>query len=202
MEESNMENSNNISTPPPLPPNYPSTGKVNISTEKLFGGFGLIFILLSVIPFIGLVFWLIGFILLTMSMYQLSKRFNAPPLFNNFLIAVALSFLSWIIALVLGVIGSLSAASLSRVSSGADFGLMIAFLTLYFIALVVAYFYNKSFTLLASITKHNLFKIASITTFIGVATTMILLGIVIVPVGLILLAIAFFTAPDEVEVRS
>lgn len=75
-------------------------------------------------------------------------------------------------------------------------------MTLYFIALVVAYFYNKSFTLLASITKHNLFKIASITTFIGVATTMILLGIVIVPVGLILLAIAFFTAPDEVEVRS
>ncbi len=198
-----MENSNTM-VPPPLPPENTSASatKVNISTEKLFGAIGLIFIFFSIIPLVGLLFWFAGYILLTIGMYQLSKRFNNPSLFNNFLIAVVLSILGWVIALVFGVIASLSVSSVSHTVSSADLGVTVAFMTLYFIFLVVAYFYNKVFTSLALITKHNLFKIASITMVAGVVTSIILVGFIIMFVGWLLLVIAFFTAPNEVEVRS
>ncbi len=191
---------NNVPLPPPLQPNKLSVTKVNISTEKLFGGIGLIFIFLSMIPFIGLLFWLIGYTLLTVGMYQLSKKLNNPAIFNNFLIAVVLSITSWIIAFMFGIISSISIASLSHMNSGIDVGMAIILITLYFVFLVVAYFYNKAYTLLALSTKHNLFRIASITMFIGVVTTIILIGFIVMFVGLLLLVIAFFTAPDEIEV--
>jgi uncharacterized membrane protein len=51
-------------------------------------------------------------------------------------------------------------------------------------------------------TAHNLFKIVGLLMFIGAITTILFgLGLLLIIVGYIVLAVAFFTAPNEVEVQ-
>ncbi|AHE96790.1 hypothetical protein THERU_03715 [Thermocrinis ruber] len=64
------------------------------------------------------------------------------------------------------------------------------------------YLQKKAYEILAQATAHNLFKIAGLLMFIGAITTILFgLGILLIIVGYIVLAVAFFTAPKEVEVQ-
>ena len=57
--------------------------KVNISTQNLLGGIGLLISPLSAIPFLGVIFWIASGILLLVSFNQLSKTLNKPDMFKN-----------------------------------------------------------------------------------------------------------------------
>jgi uncharacterized membrane protein len=61
---------------------------------------------------------------------------------------------------------------------------------------------KKHMKFLPQATAHNLFKIAGLLIFIGAITTILFgLGLLLMFVGYIVLAVAFFTAPNEVEVQ-
>jgi uncharacterized membrane protein len=94
-------------------------------------------------------------------------------------------------------------------TSGLGFGALIV-ITVALIAIMVAYaifvfgFYlqKQAYEILAQATAHNLFKIAGLLMFIGAITIILFgLGALLIIVGYIVLTVAFFTAPNEVEVQ-
>ncbi len=179
--------------------------KVNISSPKMLGGIGMILSLLGAVPWIGILFIIIGYTMLTISIYQLSKILKNPKIFNMFIVALSLGFIGGIIAVVFGLISFISTYAFSGfrgegATVGLGFGFVIAIIIAYAIFIVAAYFYKQSYSLLAQAINHKMFNTAGLTMFIGAITMILLIGFIISFIGNILLIIAFFTAPDEVEV--
>jgi len=182
------------------------TQRVNISTQKILGGIGSILILLvftSEATLLGIV----GFVLWLISMYQLSNILRKPSIFQKVLIGFILGIVGVVIALAFGLTAVISSLATMRGEAGAilGLGLGVAFAILVaYAALVVSfYFYKEAYEILAQATAHNLFKIGGLLIFIGAITIILFgLGALLMIVGNIVLAVAFFTAPNEVEVQS
>ncbi len=182
------------------------TQRVNISTQKMLGGIGSILILLSWVPGIGIFLSLVGFVLLLISVYQLSNILRKPSIFQKVLIGVILNIAGVVIAFAFGLMAGILSFAIMRDEAGAILGLgsgvVIAAIVAYAIIVVSFYFYKQAYEILASATTQNLFKIAGLLLFIGaIAIILFGLGALLIIVGYIVLAVAFFTAPNEVEVQ-
>ncbi len=184
--------------------------KVSISTQKSLGGVGSLLVFLNFMPGMGMLFGIIGVILWLISIYQIGSKIKKPEIFNKVIISFTLEVLAWTIALTFGLMSLIGFFAFSgfigeeeRLSFSMGIGVFIALLVAYLISIVSAYFYKEAYKILASATNHNLFSTAGLFMYIG-AITLILFGIgfIIRIVGWIILAVAFFTAPDEVEVRT
>ena len=184
------------------------TQRVNISTQKMLGGIGSILILLVFMPeTVATLLGIVGFVLWLISMYQLSNILRKPSIFQKVLIGFILGIVGVVIALAFGLTAVISSLATIRGEAGAilGLGLGVAFAILVaYAALVVSfYFYKEAYEILAQATAHNLFKIGGLLIFIGAITIILFgLGALLMIVGNIVLAVAFFTAPNEVEVQS
>ncbi len=193
------------------------TQRVNISTQKMLGGIGSILIaigwvlswvpgmgvLLNIVGLAGLVLWLI-------SLYQLSNMLKKSDIFRKALIGFILQIVGLVMAVLFGAtVGAILGAALSSPrGDGIDailgfvFGFIIGFIVAYPFNVIGSYFYKRAYDILALATAQNLFKTAGLLIFIGAITTILFgLGLLLIFVGYIVLAVAFFTAPNEVEVQ-
>jgi uncharacterized membrane protein len=182
------------------------TQRVNISTQKMLGGIGYILILLGWMPRIGILLSIVGFVLWLISMYQLSNMLRRPSVFQKVLIAFILSIVGMVIAFAFGLMTGVSLFASVRGETGAILGLGLgvafAILVAYATLVVSFYFYKEAYDILAQATNQNLFKIAGLLLFIGAITIILFgLGALLMIVGNIVLVVAFFTAPNEVEVQ-
>jgi len=183
------------------------TQRVNISTQKILGGIGSILILLvftSEATLLGIV----GFVLWLISMYQLSNILRKPSIFQKVLIGFILSTVGMVIAstFAFGLTAGILSFAIMRDEAdailGLGLGVVVAIIVAYVIFVVAFYFYKEAYKILAQAIAHNLFKIAGLLMFIGAITTILFgLGLLLIIVGNIVLAVAFFTAPNEVEVQ-
>jgi len=182
------------------------TQRVNISTQKMLGGIGSISILLVFMPgtvatFLGIV----GVVLWLISMYQLSNILRKPSIFKKVLIGFILNIVGAVIAFAFGLMAGISLSAYVRGETGLTSGLGLFAVTIIFayaIGLASSYFYKEAYEILAQATAHNLFKIGGLLLFIGAITTILFgLGLLLIIVAEIVLAVAFFTAPNEVEVQ-
>ncbi len=189
------------------------TQRVNISTQKIFGGIGIIILNVSAILLILLseidelvdlldILNTAGFILLLISQCQLSYILGKPIIFRKVLIGLILSVVGILaIAFAFGIIADKTDV-VSELDSGTLITSIIAFIIGYVITLLGFYFYKEAYDILAQAIAHNLFKIAGLLMFIGAITIILFgLGLLLIIVGEIILAVAFFTAPNEVEVQ-
>ena len=202
--------------------------RVNISTQKMLGGIGSILILLGWMTGVGILFGIVGAVLWLVSIYQLSNILGKPTIFQKALIGFILNVagiviafapfvLTMVIAFPFGLLVKILLFNLTTDEtldvtldiSELGFGALIV-LTVALIAIIVAYaifvfgFYlqKQAYEILAQATAHNLFKIAGLLMFIGANTTILFgLGLLLIIVGYIVLTVAFFTAPNEVEVK-
>ena len=202
--------------------------RVNISTQKMLVGIGSILILLGWMTGVGILFGIVGAVLWLISMYQLSNILGKPTIFQKALIGFILNVagiviafapfaLTMVIAFPFGLLAKILLFNLTTDEtldvtldiSELGFGALIV-ITVAFIAIMVAYaifvfgFYlqKQAYEILAQATAHNLFKIAGLLLFIGANTTILFgLGLLLIIVGYIVLTVAFFTAPNEVEVK-
>jgi len=182
------------------------TQRVNISSQKMLGGIGSILTLLSWIPEIGTLLFIAGNVLWLISMYQLGNMLRKPSIFQKVLIGFILNLVGWVIALAFGLMAGISSfATMGNeigVILGLGLGVIVAIVVAYAIILVAFYFYKEAYDILAQATAYNLFKIAGLLMFIGAATTILFgLGLLLIIVGYVVLTVAFFTAPNEVEVQ-
>ena len=168
------------------------TQRVNISTQKMLGGIGYILVLLP-IPFLSIA----GYILVLISMYQLSNILRKPAIFQKALIGTILALADILIALAL-----LIAIMGKERDAAVGIGDIVAIIVEYVVFSVAFYFYKEAYKILAQATAHDLFRIGGLLLFIGANTIVLFgLGILLIIVGEIILAVAFFTAPKEVEVQ-
>jgi len=182
------------------------TQRVNISTQKMLGGIGYILMLLSWMPRIGIFLSLVGFVLWLISMYQLSNILRKPSIFQKVLIGFILGIVGVVIALAFGLMTGVSLFASVRGETGAILGLglgvVFAIVVAYATLVVSFYFYKEAYEILAQAIAHNLFKIGGLLLFIGAITIILFgLGALLMIVGNVVLAVAFFTTPNEVEVQ-
>jgi len=201
------------------------TQRVNISTQKMLGGIGSILTLLGWIPKIGTLLFIAGIVLWFISIYQLSNILRKPSIFKKVLTGFILIIVGVVIAFASGLMAEISSFTSTRgetdvileetdvtledaiseethVTLELGLGGVVAIIVAYAIGIAAFYFYKEAFEILAQATAHNLFKLAGLLLFIGAITIILFgLGALLIFVGYIVLAVAFFTAPNEVEVQ-
>jgi Predicted membrane protein len=161
--------------------------KVNISTQKKLGGIGAILMVVIFIPLIPIA----GSVVLIVSLYQISRMVKKPSIFNKFIIGFVLGIIGDILLFFFGL-GSFM---------GGRINFWITLVPAYILSIVGFYFCKQAFDMLAKTINHKLFSTAGIIMFIGAITTIILfLGGILLFASWIILAVAFFTAPEEVDV--
>jgi uncharacterized membrane protein len=172
----------------------------------MLGGIGYILILMGWMPRIGTFLSLVGTALWFISMYQLSNILGKPSIFRKVSIFLILGITGMVTAFAFAIMAGISLAASVRGETGAILGLglgaAITIIVTYAIIVVSAYFYKEVYEILAQATAHNLFKIGGLLMFIGAITIILFgLGLLLIIVSNIVLAVAFFTAPNEMEVQ-
>lgn len=191
-----------------------------LSQAKTLGGVGSILVLLTVVPAVGWVLAIVGFIMTLVAVKYISDVIGDPSIFNNMLIGVILAIVGVAVAaiVVLGVLfsffgvgfmnGGLSGVGsygTNPFSSGVApvdiislFATLAVGLAIVWIAYIIsAFFIRKSYSSVAKHVNVGLFGTAALLYLVGAALTIILVGFVLIFVAQILLIVAFFSLPDQ-----
>jgi uncharacterized membrane protein len=155
-------------------------------------------ILYTLFAIVGVVLWLI-------SMYQLSNILGKSSIFQKFLTGFILNIADVVIAFVLELMERITSSASMRDEVVADIEswILIAYVAAHAVLVVSFYLYKQAFEILASAIAQNLFKIAGLLMFIGaIAIILFGLGLLLIIVSNIVLAVAFFKAPSELEVQA
>ncbi len=166
---------------------------INLNANtKTFGGTGAVFILLGIVPYIGIGLYLIGLILLTVALKDLSDKAPQKGILKKWLISIALIF--FIAVSFILTVGSIVALS-NDINQDTIVGstLIIWFLIFIAIQVTVGILYKQIFTAVYEITGENLFKTAGNTFLWGGILSVVLIGNILFFIGWILVAISFFS---------
>ncbi|MEJ5328213.1 MAG: DUF996 domain-containing protein [Candidatus Bathyarchaeia archaeon] len=195
---------------------------MQIETSKTLGGVGAILMFLGVIPFISYygIIELVGLILVMVSLYNLASYYTEKGIFNNALYGLITGIVGGVIAagtLILLVLSSLTdflytvypdwngdwsaLSGLTPDVSNIDVSAVMPFITgffatlliLWIFAIIAFYFVRRSLTTLSAKTGVGLFATAGLLMLIGaVLLVAMLIGALLIWIGLLLLAAAFF----------
>jgi uncharacterized membrane protein len=160
----------------------------DLSQAKLLGGIGSILIF---IPFLSI----IGYILVIVSVKDISDYLSDRTIFNNILVAAAAGIIGAVSGAIVVVIGVLLSGSTLGVSSitGLGLGLVIAWITL----VVSALFLRRAYDTISSGLGVKTFRTAATLYLVGAVLSVILIGFIILFVAEIVQAIAYFSIPEE-----
>lgn len=173
-----------------------------LSNEKILGGLGSVFIVLGFIPWIGWILGIAGIVILFIAINKLSQAFSDKNIFNKFLTGFLISTAGILMGIIFGMFSMIpmimgtSHHGMTAIPSGS--GLIFIFLVVYALNIVGMYFYRQCFNLIQQYTEINLFRLAGAFMFWGAVGVIAFgLGAIAIFVGWILLAIAFFSLPEQ-----
>lgn len=194
---------------------------MTLESSKNLGGIGAILIVIGClpIPYIQGLLVLVGLILLLIGLKGLADYYNEGGIFNNALYAVILAIVGGVVAIATVVISALAALSsigidlanmanwanlgtdlASRFTDLTDFsaiwtllGALVAALVILFVFAIIAVFlFRRSLNQLSSKSGVGMFGTAGLLMLIGAVLTIIVIGALLIWIGFILLAVAFF----------
>ncbi len=167
--------------------------------EKILGGLGALFIILGLVPYIGWILWISGFVLLIISLNKFSKIFQNQDIFKKFLTGVLISVVGSVIFVIFGAISIVPILSHhGEIGNFPTIGMIFVLLAAYVLTIVSCYYFRESFKLLHQYTSVNLFKLAGNFIFWGAVGLIIFgIGAIAIIVGWIMLAVAFFTLQSD-----
>ncbi|MEM4733037.1 MAG: DUF996 domain-containing protein [Candidatus Bathyarchaeia archaeon] len=195
---------------------------MQIETSKILGGVGAILMFLGVIPFLSYygIIELVGLILVMVALYNLASYYVEKGIFNNALYGLIIGIVGGAIAagtLILMVLSSLTdflytifpdwngdwsaLSGLTPDVSNLDISAIMPFITGFFVTLLVLwifaiiafYFVRRSLTALSAKSGVSLFSTAGLLMLVGaVLLVAMLIGAILIWIGLLLLAVAFF----------
>jgi uncharacterized membrane protein len=188
----------------------------SLSQAKSLGAVGSILVVLTAVPGVGALLGIVGFILTLVAVKYISDIVSDRSIFNNMLIAIALA-IAGIVVGALVVIGTVmnfvGLAGMtgpdyfgqnfnpSTVPTGDWVGLVLSILgglaAVWVILLISAIFVRKSYSSIASKLNVSMFRTAGLVYLIGAATTIFLVGFLILLIAQILLIVAFFSIQDR-----
>ncbi|BAJ50030.1 conserved hypothetical protein [Candidatus Caldarchaeum subterraneum] len=178
----------------------------DLNQARMIGGIGSILLVLTIVPNVGPVLSIVGFILVLLALKYVSDTVQQPAIFQNALYAVIIGIVGAVIAMVLG-----GAALFAAVGPGfgggfgdgvsGDFfsllaGVVVALVVVWIFAVVSAFFLRKSLYLTSDVLGVKLFRTGGLLLFLGAILTIILVGFILSLVAYVLLAVAFFQIPQ------
>jgi uncharacterized membrane protein len=176
----------------------------SLSAPKLLGGIGSILLVLTVTPYLGSITGLVGIILILISLNMFSKIFNDSQIFRNALISFILAIIGvFIVMLTIGItffsFFTMMESYPFHMFSSLGIGTIFSFIITYLLLIISAHYLKSSFYLLSSYTGINLYKTGGFWYFIGTLLIIVVIGFLINLVAWVLIAVAFFTTPEEIK---
>ena len=173
---------------------------------KLLGGIGSILTLLGGIPHLGAAA-LVGYVLILIAVKYISDIVGDKKIFDNMLISVIAIIAGLAIAIIalIGVaISAIFAAPRTHTfMPGAILLGIIAPLIVVWAALTFgAYHLKKAYDQIAVYTRVDMFKTAGLLYLIGAATSIVIVGLLIMLAANVLQTVAFFTLPDTYQPKT
>jgi uncharacterized membrane protein len=183
-----------------------------LSDAKVLGGIGSVLVLLAVVPNIGWLLGIAGFIMILLAIKNISRVANDKKIFNNMLTAVVLA----IVAIAVGTVTVIGAVyhvlgmgsfvgsrfvPAANIPVGDWIGLAAAviggLLAVWAILVTSAAFVRRTYNSIAFKLNTNKFRAAGLLYLIGAATAIIGVGFLLIWVAEILLAVSFFSIPEQ-----
>jgi uncharacterized membrane protein len=182
-------------------------GTGTLSQAKTLGGIGSILVLLAIIPYVGTVLAVIGFVMTLIAMKYISDSLQDGSIFKDIIIAVALSIVGFVVVgaivavNVYRFIGFGSHVTSTTIASRPGFGSFVGdiiggLLVGWIVLIVSAYFFRKAYNTAGQKLNVGIFKTAALVYFIGAILTIIVVGLLLILIAQVLLIVAFFSIPD------
>jgi uncharacterized membrane protein len=181
-----------------------------LSSAKTLGGIGSILLILTLVPSVGFVLGIVGWILVLVSLKQISDVMKENKIFTDAVVAVVLSIIGLVVAgvVVLGTIfrffringytfGTHPSTPPTDIG-GLIVGILVGLAVLWVFSVVSSVFLKRSLDGVSSALDVGMFRTAALLYLIGAVLTIILVGFIIIFVAEILLVVAFFSIPDNV----
>lgn len=190
-----------------------------LSSARSIGVIGSILTILLIVPGTGTFLAVVGWVLIIVAVYQISRIASAPQMFTNVVVAAVLAVAGLAVAAVVLVgavlrfvtlngLGSLSRLNATSFSGGGSphpvgivglvFALIggLALLWVFFIA--SAFFLRRGYEEMAKRFNVRMFGTAALVYLIGAVLTIVVVGLVLIFVAEILQVVAFYSLPDQV----
>jgi len=166
------------------------------SNINVLGGLGSVFILFGWIPYVGLILYIAGFIMLSIALKKLSDISPEKGIFRKWIISLILAFgIGILFFIAAGAVVGLSDPNHQDVAVGSV--VIFGGLTYIILQIVIGILYKQIFHGVYEITGEKLFKTAGTTFFWGGILSIILIGAILFFIGWIIVAIAFFSLKRE-----
>ncbi len=180
---------------------------MNLKSIKLLGGIGVIGLLLGMVPVIGSLFGVVGVVLVLIALWNLSKRYPNGGIFSRYLLGMVIPLMGMVLGgVVLMVTVMSSSGELAEMESLALTELeweQVAMLPviigsglIYLSTVLGGWYQMKSLEAVALQTGHLIFRTAGQWMFWGGVLLIIGIGLIAILIGLIMVAVAFFTLPE------
>ncbi len=179
-----------------------------LAQAKTLGGIGSILILLSIIPYAGIVLAIVGFVLVLVAVKYISDALADKSIFNNMLISIILAIVGMIAGAVIAFASLFpffrefrppfdpSMYMYPRMS-GFFINLIFALIIIWIFLIISAVFLRKSYSTIASKLNIDMFEKSAMLYLIGAVLTIILVGFIVIFVAEILQTVAFYSIPEE-----
>ena len=184
----------------------------SLSQAKNVGAVGSVLVLLTAVPSVGGVLGIVGFVLILFAIREISEVVADRSIFHNMLVAVGLAVAGIVTGTLVIAASFLTFIGLNAVNFGPNFnpstvpaGNWIGFISsfigglavLWALLLVSAVYLRRTYRSIASKLHVGMFETAGTVYLIGAATTIILIGFVLLFIAQILVAIAFFSIEEK-----
>ncbi len=186
-----------------------------LAQAKTLGGVGAILILLSLIPSVGAVLGIVGFILVLVAVKYISESLGDKSIFKNMIIAVILAIVGIVVGAVVvfaSIFKFIGLGNLSGLFMGSEFfpstippgdilgfiaSIVIGLVAVWIFYLISAVFLRKSYNSIAAKLNIGMFKTTALLYLIGAALSIVLVGFILIFIAEILQIVAFFSIPEK-----
>ena len=168
----------------------------SVDSSKSLAGIGSILLILSFIPYAGVVLGIIGAILLLVGIKGLASYYKDNQIYENALMGVVFLIIAVVaVAVAVGVL-AVGIASIIGIGIGilAFFGGLVLAFVFY---LVAAMRLRKTFDVLAQRSGEQSFNTAGTLLWYGAILTIILVGLILIFIAWIFATIAFFSMKGQ-----
>jgi uncharacterized membrane protein len=196
----------------------------SLSTARTFGGIGSILVLLFIVPAVGVLLSIVGWILILVAVDNIAGAVGDRSIFKETLIAGILAIVGIAAGAVVALAsllrftrlngltllsGTHSLRSLNATSftsgqvtgaGGLIVGVLVGLVLIWAFFLVSAVFLRRAFTKIATRLNVKMFATAALLYLIGAALTIVAVGLIVIFIADILMVVAFFSMPDDTTV--
>jgi uncharacterized membrane protein len=188
----------------------------SLSQAKTYGGIGSILVLLAPVPALGWILAIAGFVLTLVAVKYISEVVKNESIMNNMIVSIVAAVAGIVIGFFV-ILGSfMRFVGLNNLVGpdyfGANFNpasvpvgdwiglataVLVGIAAMWVLLTISGVYLRRGYSKIGSSLNVSLFGTAGLLFLVGAATTIILVGFLLIPIALILLAIAFFSINDS-----